>query len=209
MDIKFDVEAIRQIKFDTVVPKLFVTGDRDHRERDRVYEKHESHYRTLVWLGWQFQGIHILDVGTRAGTSAVCLADNPANKVTTCDINHMRKGIDVRDFMVKAGIEYIESDAAQLPEDIIKRSSIIMLDISHNGEDEQRFFERLNQINYNGIVLMDDVSFPRHFPKLHEFWNSIPQEKLLLPRAISHDTGTGVVIYGQHTVSVILPPSQP
>jgi len=208
MNIVFDIEAIKKTSMEAIIPRLFVTGARDHRERDRIYEKHEKQYAMLTWLGWQFTGIHILDVGARGGTSAFCLADNPANKVTACDITPIYKNIDIRPFLQKGGIDFIHGTAEDLSDDILKRSPIISLDISHNGYDEARFLNRLNAIGYDGILIMDDVNFPRKFKGLHEVWNGIKRPKLLLPRPIAHDTGTGIVIFGQHTVSVVLPPDE-
>jgi len=205
MNIVFDVEAIVKTSMENIVPRLFVTGPRDHRERDRIYEKHEKQYAMLTWLGWQFNGIHILDVGARAGTSAFCLADNPANKVTACDITPIYKNIDIRPFLWKGGIDFIQGTADAIPVDLIRQAPILSLDISHNGVDEFRFLTRLDRIGYNGIVIMDDVNFPRRFIALNEVWNGITKQKLLLPRVIAHDTGTGIVVYGQHTVSVAMP----
>ena len=202
MKIEFDIQAIRAMDLAPIVPRLFVTGPRDHRERDRVYEKHESQYRMLQWLSWQFNGLNILDVGTRAGTSAFCLADNPANKVTAVDITHMYKNTDIRPFLYNAGIDYLELPAQDIPTLILKDADIISLDISHNGLDELHFLDRLEFIGYEGIVIMDDINFPRRFKMLNEVWTKITRPKLLLPRKIAHDTGTGIVIFGDHEITV-------
>lgn len=208
MNINFDVAEILKVDLESVVPYLFVTSPRDHRERDRVYEKHESQYRMLKWLSWQFNGINIIDIGTRAGTSAFCLADNPANKVITCDINSIYKQVDIRPFLDKRGIEFIEQPATNIATNVLLKCPIISLDISHNGIDEADFLNRLDSIGYDGIVIMDDVNFPRKFPALQHVWNKIKIPKLLLPRKIAHDTGTGIVIYGPHAISVTLPPTE-
>jgi predicted O-methyltransferase YrrM len=209
MNIVFDVPVITDPaasheRLASIVPRLFVRGSRDHRERDRLYEKHESQYRMLQWLTWQFNGIHILDVGTRGGTSAFCLADNPANKVTACDITHTYKNVDIRPFLERANIDFIEGPALNIPIEVLKRSAILSLDISHNGDDEAEFLDLLEEISYDGIVIMDDIN-TRKFPELHKVWNGITRPKAILPRKLSHDTGTGIVIYGQHTFSFVLP----
>jgi predicted O-methyltransferase YrrM len=213
MNIVFDVPvitdpAVSHNRLASIEPRLFVTGPRDHRERIRLYEKHENQYRMLQWLTWQFNGIHILDVGTRGGTSAFCLADNPANKVTACDITHTYKHVDIRPFLERAGIDFIEGDAMALPPSILKSAPLISLDISHNGTDEIKFLNLLEEIDYDGIIIMDDINCPRKFPKLHEVWNLITRPKVLMPRSLAHDTGTGIVIYGQHTVSFTVSPDE-
>lgn len=208
MNIVFDVEKIADPELSherllRLVPRLFVNGPRDHRERDRLFERHENQYRMLQWLSWQLSGVNILDIGARAGTSAICLADNPANKVIACDITHVYKKTDIRPFLARAGIDFIEGDAINISPTMLRLADIMSLDISHNGVDEANFLALLDSIDYQGIVIMDDVNFPRKFPALHEVWNGITRTKILLPRKISHDTGTGVVVYGRHTISVV------
>lgn len=204
MSLIFNVAEIRKQRLDAIVPRLFVKSPRDHREPDRIYEEHESQYRMLAWLGWQFNGINILDLGTRVGTSAICLADNPANRVITCDITYTYKSIDIRPFLDHVGVNFIHGDALSIPATTLNEASIISLDISHNGTDEASFLTLLETIGFDGIVIMDDVNFPRKFKALKQAWENIKLPKLLLPKEIAHDTGTGIVIYGQHDVRVVL-----
>lgn len=205
MNLEFNIQDILATDMSSVEPRLFVRGPRDHRERDRLYEKHECQYRMLKWLTWQFNHIEILDLGTRAGTSAFCLADNPANEVLACDITYIHKGVDVEPFLTRAGIDVFKGSVMDLSDDTLLNATIISLDIDHKGYTERLFLNRLKEIGFSGYVIMDDVNFPRRFKRLHEVWLEIDLPKMLLPREIAHDTGTGIVAFGSNSFSVVLP----
>lgn len=209
MHVDFNIEEILKTDLTPVEQFLFKKSDRDHREIDRIYEKHEKQYRMLKWLGDSFHQTHILDLGTRNGTSAFCLANSRENWVTTVDITHTYKGVDIRPFLEAADITFEEKDVKDLPDTFLLAASIISLDIGHDGYSEERFLRRLEKIGYHGLVIMDDVNFPRRFKKLNDVWLAIKQPKVLLPDEIAHDTGTGVVAFGSFTFSVTLPPKQP
>lgn len=198
MNLEFNINEIKNTSLASIIPRLI-----NQREIDRVNEKHECQYRTLIWLSYQFNGITILDLGTRAGTSALCLASNTKNTVISCDIVDMYKQkINMPDFLKKNGIQFLKGDIKNISDKTLLRSKLISLDVSHNGVDEEEFLARLYSIGYDGFVIMDDVSFPRKFENLQKVWNSISLPKLLLPRSISHDTGTGVVVFGNNKASV-------
>lgn len=207
MNIVFDTNFIAyaqlsEERLKSVVPKLLKQNENDTSEQLNIYSRAESQYRMLTWLGWQFNGIHILDVGVRSCTSAICLANNPANKVTGADVTDMFNQTDIRKVLTRSNIDFILGKANDIPIDVLKRSAIISLDISHNGQHEQAFLDLLDSIDYNGIVIMDDVTGSK-FPRLRTVWYSITKPKILLPACISHYTGTGIVAYGPHTFSIV------
>ena len=202
MNLEFKVSEIVATNMDSVIPFLFKRSPKDTREEIRLYERHEAQYKMFKWLSWQLQRTQILDLGVRYGTSALCLADNPSNRVIGVDIGHIFKGVDVRPYLAKRDIDFFELDVNDLASEYIRFSPVISLDISHNGADEAKFLQRLIDMNYNGIVIMDDICKPSTFPELAKVWNEITLPKIRLPDEISHDTGTGVVIFGDHNITV-------
>ena len=160
-----------------------------------------------VWLTWQFNGAIFLDGGTRAGNSARDFAFNPKNLVLTYDNES-----EVED--IKRYTHSRTSRTGHLPNVIYKKLDVnlieptwlfkvdvIFLDISHNGDDERLFLERIEP-HFKGILVMDDVNCIEKYPKLYELFNSLDREKCLLTDPVGSTTGTGVVPYGDWTVEV-------
>ena len=83
----------------------------------------------------------------------------------------------------------------------LSKVDVIFLDISHNGDDERLFLERIEPY-FKGILIMDDVNCTERYPKLYEFFNSLDREKHLLVAPVGGARGTGVVPYGDWTVEV-------
>jgi hypothetical protein len=196
MELNLNVQQIRALDMTEIQKRLIVD-----RERVRVREKHEDQYRLLKFLGWQFQDEIIIDLGTRRGTSAVCLADNPKNAVYTFDIVAESKGFKHAELFVHCpNVLFNNMNIHDISDMLLLSSPLIYLDIDHSGDSEDRFFNHLKEIGYSGYVFCDDVNFPRKFPHLQKVFKK--HNGTLLPRGISHDTGTGVLIYGDHTLNV-------
>lgn len=197
MQLNLSVKEIRALDMKPIKERLI-----DGREKIRIFERHEDQYRLLKHLGWQFHNVTILDLGTRRGTSAVCLADNPCNRVITFDIISESKGHQLKDLFVYCpNVEFRQMSIHDIPDELILSSPLIYLDIDHSGNSEDIFFKHLNDIGYNGFLFADDVDFPRKFPGLQRVWNK--HGGTLLPRGISHDTGTGLMVFGENSVNVV------
>ena len=74
---------------------------------------------------------------------------------------------------------------------IILESKIIVLDTYHTGTFEKTFYDYLKEINYKGILLLDDIKLNN---EMVEFWNLITEEKDDITH-IGHITGTGIVYF--------------
>ena len=75
--------------------------------------------------------------------------------------------------------------------DIILKSKIILLDTFHDGTFEKEFFNYLEDINYTGTLLLDDINLNKN---MIEFWNSIDYDKDDITH-IGHSSGTGSVYF--------------
>ena len=78
---------------------------------------------------------------------------------------------------------------------------IIYLDVSHNGDDEALFLERIAP-HFKGILVMDDIDSKKYYRKLYHVFNGLEREHHLLPKSIGERYGTGVVPYGDWTIEI-------
>jgi predicted O-methyltransferase YrrM len=177
----------------TVGDTYALAGVVDTRTWNRVVRKTKEHYRLLIWIAEQYSNALFLDLGTRDGASALSLAYNPSNRVISYDVSpeaRLRRNFDFSDF---ENIEFRIQDVSELTVDDFNPASVIFLDISHSSEPERAVLEVLDESQFKGILIMDDVKHWR-FPKLRELWEEIDRPKLIIPFA--HSTGTGIVSYG-------------
>ena len=78
--------------------------------------------------------------------------------------------------------------------------SIIMIDVDpHDGSAEEEMFEFLEEKEWKGIVLLDDIG--PQWPEIEDFWNRITFPKINVTE-VGHMSGTGLVNFDEkHTVS--------
>lgn len=160
----------------------------------RMDRKTKEHYRFLVWIAKQYSDSLFLDLGTRSGASGMCLAFNPTNQVLSYDLHYFLRKYNKFDFSDFPNLKFILQDAVKITTEEFSAASVVFLDISHTSKPERAILETLNESQFKGLLIMDDVQHHR-FPKLRKLWEEIERPKLLIPFA--HDTGTGVVSYGQ------------
>ena len=159
----------------------------------RVNRRKKEHYRLLAYLSKQYRNAEFLDIGTRAGASAMCLAYNPSNKVYSVDLTNKNRFENNFDFSHFLNIQFTLWDATLMPPERYDDASLIFLDISHTGEPERAVLERIDQSQFKGILVMDDIDHHR-FPEMRKLWAEIDRPKVVVPYA--HDSGTGIVSYG-------------
>lgn len=151
----------------------------------------KEHYRLLTYITKQYNGITILDLGTDTGASCLSLAQNPNNRVITYDIKPKNLNFGYSNITVKT-MDVLTEDY-----NILKSAHIILLDIDpHDGIQEARFFEILEQIGYKGIVICDD------FYNMGHWWPNIKQPKYDVSY-MGHFTGTLVVNFSDENVEII------
>jgi predicted O-methyltransferase YrrM len=165
-----------------------------------------EHYRLLTYLSFQFNNTTIIDAGTHDGISALCLSQNPNNKVISYDIENKDFSKIIRPDLQHTpfgknypNLTFKNLDINNESDSLINSAGFIFLDISHNGKDEMQFSNKLEQINYNGYVLCDDVD-TNMFP-LRVWFESINRNKYHLTE-IGHLTGSGLVDFGNNGVEI-------
>lgn len=150
-------------------------------------EPGREHYKLLAYFSTQFNGSTLLDVGTYKGCSALALAYNSNNLVKSFDIAHYRAIQDNPE-----NVEFFIDDILlEKHKDTILGSPFIVLDTDHDGPFEYKFYNHLKDIEYKGLVMLDDIKLNQ---SMLEFWNNISEEKHDISYA-GHHSGTGLVIF--------------
>ena len=75
--------------------------------------------------------------------------------------------------------------------ELILSSKLILVDTFHDGTFEQQFHDYLNEINWKGVLLLDDIKLNQ---EMINYWNNIKENKTDITQ-YGHDTGTGIVYF--------------
>lgn len=143
------------------------------------------HHSLYSHISHQFNGINILDIGTRNGVSAWAFKYDTINKVSTIDIKKWKHRIYV------PGVEYIIDNCHNIDDQLLRWSNIILFDTTHNGVDETTFYNRLVNMQWKGMLLLDDIHLQK-YGDMETFWQGITFPKWDLTQ-YGHSTGTGLV----------------
>lgn len=156
----------------------------------------EQEYRLYSYLSTFFTNITILDIGTLNGRSAVALSHNETNTVISYDIEDHVKNSN-HSLYSKRNIRFnIKNVLEDLNEELIKKTKIVMIDIDHYGTVEREILDKLKELNFSGIVLLDDIT--KHpDPKINQcmktLWDSVQETKYDFTK-YGHWSGTGVIV---------------
>ena len=152
-------------------------------------------YRLYSYLSTFFNNSTILDIGTLDGRSAVALSHNMSNKVLSYNIidqiNNNRHRI-----YSKSNIEFrIKNVMDDLNEDFISNIRAILIDIDHFYTVEKLIIDRLRELKFNGIIILDDIHHPskREYECMQRLWNGINDRKLDVTK-YAHHSGTGIIL---------------
>ena len=159
----------------------------------------EQEYRLYSYLSTLFDNIDILDLGTSHGTSAVALSHNDNNRVISYDIVDC---INNKNHVIykKPNIEFkIKNILDELNEEFISKVKIVMIDIDHYGSVEKNIIDKLYNLKFSGIIILDDVF--NHPDKeinncMKNLWNSLNYEntrKVNITK-YAHWSGTGILL---------------
>lgn len=161
------------------------------------YGAGNQHYQLLAAISSSLpEGSRVLEIGTRIGMSALAIMHgNRQISLTTCDLeDNIPEGKSVKafsddiKFLVKDGFELLESDP---PWDVI------FIDVDpHDGVQERRMINRLIELNFQGILLLDDIHLNSD---MNALWDWIPVKKIDLTN-IGHNSGTGAVLFGESKI---------
>lgn len=158
----------------------------------RLQKRKGEHYRFLAWLSRQYNDALFYDLGTRYGISAMCLAISDTNRVISYENDPTWPVIYPFDFS-GLDVEFKMQDATEILPSEFSEAEVILIDLDHTGETERRIISTIEDSEFSGIVILDDINYHK-FPRMKALWESICYPKHIIPYA--HNTGTGVVSYG-------------
>jgi len=143
-----------------------------------------EHYRLLANISTYFNNKTLLDIGTFKGGSALALSYNKSNNVISIDIiNNLESEIN------RDNIEFKLLNILDYPE-IIKESSLIVLDTAHDGTFEEELYNYLLSSNWNGIIIADDIYLNK---PMRKWWKTIDKKYKYDLTKYGHHSGTGLI----------------
>ena len=147
----------------------------------------KEHYMLLAYFSTYYNNSIIIDIGSLKGCSALALSYNKTNKIKSFNIaNHL----DLSD--IPDNIEFIVDNILNEEyKELILSSKLILVDTFHDGTFEQQFHDYLNEINWKGVLLLDDIKLNQ---EMINYWNNIKENKTDITQ-YGHDTGTGIVYF--------------
>lgn len=148
----------------------------------------EEHYRLLAHFSTNYNGVNLIDVGSYKGCSALALSYNKNNIVYSFDIVDGLKQLSDYPNNIKFVVDNVTNTEYI---DLLLSSPFIMLDTYHDGTFEGVFYNHLKDINYKGILFLDDIKLNK---PMIDFWNSITEEKID-SSSVGHHSGTGIVYF--------------
>lgn len=159
---------------------------------EQVSAQFGYHYRLLAWLSTAYNRGNFLELGTRYGIGAICMAYNANTKVET--IEHKPELTDLVEVPWDKfpNIKRTYMNAAKVAKRTFDHRDVILMDLSHTGEAERVVLSRINKSRFKGLLIMDDIDWWK-FPEMRKIWAEIDKPKRILPYA--HHTGTGLVYY--------------
>jgi hypothetical protein len=150
----------------------------------------EEHYRLLIKISTLFNGQTLYDIGTYEGSSALALAHNETNFVLSHDLayNNIAQSLKKPNMNLLLG-DVLNFDGGRG----LLNSPFIMLDTSHDGSYEHRFYHFLKHNGYKGLLFLDDIFLNE---PMRMFWDSITEPKYDLTN-IGHFSGNGIVDFSK------------
>ncbi len=148
----------------------------------------KEHYKLLAYFSTQFNNTTLLDIGTYKGCSALALSYNQTNVVHSFDIGNF---INLNNIPsnIKFHVGYA-TDESYI--NLIHSSPFIILDTAHDGIFEYEFHRHLQNIKWNGMLLLDDIYLN---DTMTSYWTSIKELKFDISQ-FGHWSGTGLVYFG-------------
>ena len=154
-----------------------------------------NEYRLYSYLSTFFNHTTILDIGTLQGRSAIALSYNETNQVISYDIRNSIPENHV--ITTKQNITFVQKNVLDdLTEDFIQNVKIVVIDIDHYETIERQILDRLKEINFSGIIILDDVFYhpdTQISECMNRLWSTITEPKVDVTK-YGHITGTGIVI---------------
>jgi hypothetical protein len=149
----------------------------------------DEHYRLLMKISTFFNGKTLYDIGTYQGSSALALAHNDTNFVLSFDIALN----DIAPKLKKPNMNFMLGDVLNIDMEGVSKSPFVMLDTTHDGSYEHRFYHMLKYNNFKGLLFLDDIYLN---DAMRMFWDSITEPKYDLTN-IGHFSGNGIVDFSK------------
>lgn len=173
-----------------------------------------EHYALLNYLSHTFGDCrHVVDIGTRFVASALSMGSNFQTPVWTFDLPSSKERHDAfrgktedewQDELQKVGVtvKFHNLDLIAVSDDEFKRymnTWFIMLDTAHRPYTkpfEREFFQRLLDMNYRGVLLLDDID---EHDEMRRWWKEVRdgakdgKYTTYDVSSIGHWSGTGLV----------------
>jgi predicted O-methyltransferase YrrM len=179
------LDNFKLINHEYLVDKDFYT------EKSGVQE-----YRLYSYLSTFFNNITILDIGTSTGRSAVSLSHNETNKVISYNVlDQIRNNNHI--IYTKKNITFrVKNVLEDLTEELVKNVKIVMIDIDHYETIEKQIIDRLKELRFSGIILLDDITKhpdPVMNECMNRLWKNIEGKKYDFT-PYGHWSGTGIIV---------------
>jgi len=155
----------------------------------------KQEYKLYSYLTTFFDNSIILDIGTLNGRSAVSLSHNESNQVISYNIVD-----DIKDpnhiIYTKSNIDFrIKNVLEDLTHELVAKTKIVMIDIDHFEVIEREIIQRLDELGFSGIILLDDIHHPapKEREAMQRLWNSLEYKKYDVTK-YGHWSGTGLIV---------------
>ena len=163
-------------------------------------EAGKEHYRLLSYFSKTLKCKKLIDIGTYLGFSAAALSYDSDKIVESYDIYDWFPVDDTITINNKDNINtYVRNYIDDLAE-IIQDTDFILIDIDHSGQTEREIMDKLREIGYKGIVMLDDIGLNT---EMKNFFDEIPEKKIDIS-AVGHWSKTGIVIFDPSRFEILL-----
>jgi hypothetical protein len=122
--------------------------------------------------------------------SSLAIHNGGIVSLTTCDLeDNIPEGKSIKafpaiQFLLKDGFELLEAEPWE----------VIFIDVDpHDGVQERRMISKLIEMDFKGILLLDDIHLN---PEMQSLWDWIPAGRKVDLTRFGHNSGTGAVLFG-------------
>jgi hypothetical protein len=157
----------------------------------------KEHYKLLSYFSTLFNNSNIIDIGTHLGHSALALSYNKTNTIYSFDIlDKVRPNIKNVENIKFFKDDLFDKETFDKWSELILSCPFIFLDVDpHNGIMEYTFINFLKEIDYQGIIICDDIWY---FKEMRDnFWYKIEEMYRYDLTNIGHWSGTGIITFNK------------
>lgn len=193
--LDLDPEKINEIDLSNMEKYIEWTGE---SKKYLNLNAGQEHYKLIAYIVKNYlrSDEYAVDIGTYMGLSALAMSKYICT-VYTYDIkDHIPD--DKSSIKDLPEIIFKVKDCT-FDEEILLNSKLILLDIDHDGEEEERILDFLRCNDYKGIVILDDIHI---FKPMKDLWDNIPEKKYDITD-IGHWSGTGIVFFDEKKIDII------